>query len=149
MRKGQNTQASRCRAQINSLAEEINKLSQRLISKRSLIKGTIYDSRRRCGYKNCKCAKSGQLHSSPVLSFSHKGKAKSVGLSKYSSEEFQEIKRRVEDYRQFRQCRAKIVQYFSELVEQINSLEEALLTEVSPARKISKGGVDRNDRKKR
>jgi len=149
MRKEQNTQASKCRAQINSLAEKINKLSQQVISKRSLIKGTIYDSRRRCGYKNCKCAKGGQLHSSPVLSFSHKGKAKSVGLSKYFPEDFQKIKRRVEDYRQFRQSRAKIVQYFSELIDQINSLEESLLIEVTPARKLSKGGIDRNDRKKR
>ena len=93
MIRKQNTQAGKCRSEINSLVEKINKLSQQVISKRSLIKGTIYDSTRRCGYKNCKCAKGGPLHSNPVLSFSHKGKAKSVGLSKYSLEDFKEIEK--------------------------------------------------------
>lgn len=131
-------QASNCRAQINSLLKKINQSSQQIIAKRSLVKGTIYDSKRKCGHKQCKCATGGQLHSTPVLSFSHQGKAQSVGLSKYAPHEREKITQKVNDYREFRQCRAKIVQYFAETIEQLNLLEESLLVTVTSARKISK-----------
>lgn len=44
-----------------------------------LLRGSLITLRRRCGKPNCRCA-SGEPHETPALSFSHKGRTKTVTL---------------------------------------------------------------------
>ncbi|HUY24931.1 MAG TPA: DUF6788 family protein [Candidatus Saccharimonadales bacterium] len=45
-----------------------------------MLRGTVVTHRRRCGKPNCRCATSGELHSSVVLSYSVRNKTKFVML---------------------------------------------------------------------
>ena len=57
------------------LSSEIVDLVKPLFSARPVIKGTVYELKRKCGKPGCKCAQ-GELHSRMVVSASEKGKTK-------------------------------------------------------------------------
>jgi len=70
------------------------------------------------------------LHTTEVLSFSHKGKTKLISLSKYSVPDLFKIRKQVGNYQKFRRNRAKITACFKDLLININELEKQLLTEL-------------------
>jgi len=45
-----------------------------------MVRGSVYTMRRKCGKDYCRCMK-GELHETPVLSYSEKGKTRIVALS--------------------------------------------------------------------
>ena len=132
------------RKQILNLLNQIKDLLSIILSKNSLIKGTIYDQKKKCGNPNCKCAR-GELHITKLLSFSDKGKTKLIPLTKYSYDELLKIRQKVKSYQQFRKSRAGIVKKFKLLIRYINELETNLKTEIL----MKKGEKDGKKRPKK
>src|SRR3989337_4146958 len=66
---------SRLRQSLLHLAGEIKGLVEPFFSDRPVIKGTVYELRRRCGKPGCKCAQ-GELHARMVVSASERGKTR-------------------------------------------------------------------------
>lgn len=135
--------ASFYRKQILNLLNQIKDLISIILSKNSLIKGTIYNQKKKCGNPNCKCV-NGELHITKLLSFSDKGKTKLIPLTEYSYDELLKIKQKVKSYQQFRKSRAEIVKRFKLLIRYINELETNLKTEIL----IKKGEKDGEKRTK-
>jgi hypothetical protein len=102
------------------------RLSTDITAAKKITKGTIYDQRRKCGHKKCRCF-AGQLHETKVISFNEKGKTRLISLTKHSTLELSRIEQQVAEYQRFRKSRAKIVRYFKQLIAEINKLERSLL----------------------
>ena len=137
MKDGNPKKASQYRKELLKLLEELKSFAVKILAPRTLIKGSIYENKRKCGNRNCKCAK-GKLHSSKALSFSCKGKTKLIHLSKFPLPELSKIEKQVKNYQQFRVARIKIVKCFNRFLEKMNYLESCLLTEV-PEIKMKEG----------
>ncbi len=131
-------QASKSRQQLLQLSRAITRLCQRIVAAKTLTKGSIYKQKKKCGNTNCKCAR-GELHSTNILSFSEQGRTRLIPLTKYSIFEFSKIRAQVQNYQQYRRVRAEIVNYFNQIISEINKLEHSLLLEV-PARRGEKSG---------
>lgn len=116
-------------------------LANTIIKTRDITKGSIYEQKKKCGHKNCKCY-TGKLHTTKLLSFNEKGKTRLIPLTKYSILELSEIERQVKEYQRFRKGRAKIVENFKQIISEINKLERSLLIDVN-----TKKGKN-NDKKK-
>ena len=134
MKKNNASTISNIKQQILSLSKGINTLSGAIIKSKTITKGTIYNQRKKCGHKKCKCY-TGQLHETKVISFNEQGKTRLIPLTKYSILELSKIERQVKEYQQFRKSRAKIVRHFKQLIAEINKLEKILLIEVLPQEK--------------
>ena len=117
------SQASTNRLQVRTLSKELTALPSALVRMREMTKGTIYIQKRKCGNKNCKCAR-GELHSTRVLSYKQQGKTRLICLTKYSAAELSKIEKQVWRYQQFRRARARIVSCFKSLIAEINKLEQ-------------------------
>ena len=68
-----------------------------------MVRGSVYTMRRKCGKDYCRCMK-GELHETPVLSYSEKGRTRIVALSpedvpkvRKAIERYQKAKREIED----------------------------------------------------
>src|SRR4030042_6202718 len=66
---------SQLRQTLLRLASEIKGLVEPLFSDRPVIKGTVYELKRRCGKMGCKCTR-GELHGRMVVSASEGGKTR-------------------------------------------------------------------------
>ena len=66
---------SQLRQTLLHLAGEIKGLVEPFFSDRPVIKGTVYELKRRCGKPGCKCAR-GELHTRMVVSASEGGKTR-------------------------------------------------------------------------
>jgi len=112
----------------------MNTLLNTIVKTKNITKGTIYNQKKKCGHKNCKCF-TGQLHQTRLISFNEQGKTRLIPLTKYSMLELSKIERQVNEYQRFRKSRAKIVRHFKQLITEINKLEKSLLIEVLPKEK--------------
>ncbi len=144
MSKQDKNQISAIRQNIVSIITAIDRLAEKIISAKLATKGTICEKKRKCGNPNCRCAK-GELHTTKILSFSHKGKSRILHLSKYTDLELSKLEKQVKDYQQFRINRAKIAHYFKLLIREINRMEQHILIEVA---RPGKGGDNERQEKK-
>jgi hypothetical protein len=119
--------ASRLRKRILDLHEEQRALLEAVVSCRSLIKGSVYDLKTRCGKPSCVCAQ-GQRHSAMVVSWSQGGRTKILTVQ---PGDLDRLIRLTGEYRSFRQARARLVKLQKELLKEVDKLETAL-REVPP-----------------
>ena len=126
------------------IAKAIERLLEEILATKTIIKGTVYKQKKKCGNPNCKCAR-GKLHTANILSFSEEGRTRLIPLTKYTTNEFSKIRAEAQNYQQFRRARAEIVHYFKLLLGEINKLEQSLLL-VVPARKGGDSGTGKNKR---
>lgn len=112
---------SQCRLRLKRLVGEETGLINVFMSRKALIKGTVYLMKTKCGKEGCKCAREGELHEVWRLTRSENGKTKTVSLGKKGIAKYQELTRQ---YREFRQARARIAQIHKEQIEIINILEK-------------------------
>lgn len=114
----------RCRILCNEVARMQEEILS-ILSRKQLLKGSIYRKYKTCSKKGCKCMK-GQRHG-PFLYLSGKIHGKSKLLCIRKSMEYQ-----VEDlaryYRRWRTLRAGIVRYYQEMVRCIDRLERSCTT---------------------
>jgi hypothetical protein len=128
---------SRLRQSLVHLVSEIKQLVEPFFSDRPVIKGTVYELRRRCGKPGCKCAQ-GELHARMVVSASEKGKTRLRVIPRGFLVEAQQ---KVGRYQQLRQIRARLVAIHREMLRVLDEMEAMRREELpcSDKKGVSKG----------
>jgi hypothetical protein len=112
---------SHIRQSLRRLAVEIQGLLPSLLDRRPMIKGTVYEQRRKCGKPNCSCA-GGEPHRSMMLSRSEHGRTKLLTIPSGQLKDFQV---QTERYQKFRRARARLGQIYKTMIKLIDELEES------------------------
>ena len=112
---------SRIRQSLNELAQEIQGLIPVFGERSPLMKGTVYEQRRKCGKPGCRCA-DGELHTSMILSRSEEGRTKLASIPSGFLKDYQVL---TERYQRFRRARARLGQIYKTMIELIDQLEES------------------------
>ena len=110
---------SRLRQSLVQLVNEMKRLVEPFFSDRPVIKGTVYELRRRCGKPGCKCAK-GQLHARMVVSASEKGKTR---LRVIPRGFLVEVQQKVRRYQDLRGIRVRLVAIHREMLKVLDEME--------------------------
>ena len=110
---------SQLRKQLQDSQREVADLLRLLKQRPSLIRGSVYPLRRKCGKATCRCQE-GHLHESWVLSVPDEGRKRMRAVPKGKRLKWQQMTDR---YRRFRRARARLVKLFSEILKQVDELE--------------------------
>jgi len=112
---------SRWRQDLSQLTEELQRLLPVFLDRRPLVKGSVYELRRKCGKPSCACAR-GAPHVSPVLSRSEAGRTR---LRSIPPERLAALRELTARYRSVRRARARWVKIAAEMLAAIDRLEQA------------------------
>ena len=121
MQTANRNRLSQARQSLLRLAEETVELVQTFMESPPMIKGTIYEQRRKCGKPNCTCA-TGELHCSMILSRSEGGHTRLVKIPEGRLKEWKIL---TERYQRFRRARARLGQIYKKMISLIDELEKA------------------------
>ena len=110
---------SRLRQSLLHLVSEMKQLVEPFFSDRPVIKGTVYDLRRKCGKPGCKCAK-GELHARMVVSASEKGETR---LRVIPRGFLVEARQKVGRYQELRRIRTRLVAIHREMLRVLDEME--------------------------
>jgi hypothetical protein len=110
---------SRLRQSLLHLVSEMKQLVEPFFSDRPVIKGTVYELRRKCGKPGCKCAK-GELHARMVVSASEKGKTR---LRVIPRGFLVEARQKVGRYQELRRIRTRLVAIHREMLRVLDEME--------------------------
>lgn len=110
---------SQLRQSLARLSEEIRTLIVPFFSDKPVVKGSVYELKRRCGKPGCKCLQ-GQLHSRMVVSASEKGKTK---LSAIPPGFLVEVQIKVRRYQELRRVRARLIEVHKKVLCIIDEME--------------------------
>ncbi len=125
--RAQREKFSRRRKSLGHLSYQIRDLIQPFFSGKPVIKGSVYELKRKCGKPGCKCTE-GQLHSSMVLSSSEKGRTRLRVIPRGS---LLEVKSKVQRYQALRRSRSQLVQTFRSMLRVLDEMEEIRRDEMS------------------
>ena len=114
--------ASRLRQSLHRLRNETATLLDIFMSRAPLVRGSVYELRRKCGKPSCACASGKALHSCMAITWSAGGRKR---LRSVSPKEQLELTRLTENYRRFRRARARLVELQAKELEVIDRLEVA------------------------
>ena len=112
---------SRFRHNALRLGEEHARLLALFLAPEPLLRGTVYELRRRCGKPSCACAADGPPHSSWVLSWSEQGRTRLRVVPRGSLVEWRLWTSR---YQKLRRARARLVTLHAELLTILDALEQ-------------------------
>ena len=121
MQTGDRDRLSRMRQSLHELAREIEQLVRVFAERDALVKGTVYEQRRRCGKPNCHCA-TGEPHRSMILSRSEDGRTRLMTIRRGYLKDLQLL---TERYQRFRRARARLGQIYQTMIALIDQLEES------------------------
>lgn len=119
---------SQLRQALLRLAGEIRGLIEPFFSDKPVIKGTVYELKRRCGKPSCKCAR-GELHARMVVSASEEGKTR---LQVIPRGFLVEVEDKVRRYQELRQVRARLGEIHRKMLEVMDEMEAMRREEVAP-----------------
>jgi hypothetical protein len=111
---------SRLRQVLHQLVEELPRLIKPVLADRPVIKGSVYEIKRRCGKPGCKCARGEALHKSMVLSTSEQGRTKLRTIPRGS---LTDVRQKVVAYQQIRRFRTQLVKTHQKMLEIIDEIE--------------------------
>lgn len=126
-KKSDRERFSQLRKTLLHLAGGVESLVKPLFSDRPVIKGTVYELKRKCGKPGCKCAK-GELHTRMVVSASEKGKTR---LQVISHGSLAEVQVKVRRYQELRQVRARLGEIYRKMLKVVDEMEAMRREEVS------------------
>jgi uncharacterized protein YjiS (DUF1127 family) len=135
--KSQRERFSRLRQTLLHLGNEIKRLIEPFFSDRPVIKGTVYELKRRCGKPGCRCAR-GELHTRMVVSASEGGKTRLQVIPKGF---LVEVQAKVRRYQEHRRSRARLGELYRKMLKVIDEME-AMRREEMPSsgkKRSSKG----------
>ena len=112
---------SRTRQTLTRLAQEIVALVPVFMQREPMVKGTVYEQRRKCGKPNCACA-TGKPHRTMILSRSQEGRTRLVSIPEGRLAELQVL---TERYQRFRRARARLGLIYQNMISLIDELEAA------------------------
>jgi len=110
---------SRLRQSLRRLSDEARKLIEPSFSDKPVIKGSVYELKRKCGKSGCKCAQ-GELHSRMVLSASEKGKTR---LRVIPHGFLVQVQIKVRRYQELRRARSRLVEMHREMIRVMDEME--------------------------
>ncbi len=120
---GMQTQArshlSRTRQALVQLREELGQLLEVFLARDPLVKGSVYELRRKCGKPTCGCAR-GAPHGTVVLSWSEAGRTR---LQPLPASRRGDLRAAVRRYQRVRRARARLVKLHAEMLALIDALE--------------------------
>ena len=118
---------SRLRQALLYLAGEIKGLVEPFFSDRPVIKGTVYELKRRCGKPGCRCAR-GELHVRMVVSASEGGKTR---LQVIPHGVLVEVHAKVRRYQELRRARARLGEIYRKMLKVMDQMEGMRREEMS------------------
>ena len=127
---------SQLRRTLLHQASEIKGLVEPFFSDRSVIKGTVYELRRRCGKPGCKCAR-GEMHARMVVSASEGGKTR---LQVIPRGFLVEVQGKVRRYQELRRVRARLGEIYRKMLRVMDQMEAMRREELSRSGKRRSGG---------
>ena len=127
---------SQLRQSLSQLAGEIKRVVEPLFSNRPVIKGTVYELKRRCGKPGCKCAR-GELHARMVVSASEGGKTR---LQVIPHGYLIEVQAKVRRYQELRRVRARLGEIYRKMLKVIDQMEAMRREELPSSDKRRSGG---------
>ncbi len=117
---------SQLRLSLKRLSDEVRQLIKPSFSDKPVIKGSVYELKRKCGKPGCKCAQ-GELHCRMVLSASEKGK---TSLRVIPHGFLVEIKIKAIRYQELRRARARLVEVHRKMLRVIDDMESMRREEI-------------------
>jgi len=126
-KKAEREKFSQLRQTLLHLAGEIEGLVKPLFSDRPVIRGTVYELKRKCGKPNCKCAR-GELHTRMVVSASERGKTR---LQVIPHGSLVEVQAKVRRYQELRRVRARLGEIYRKMLKVMDEMEAMRREEVS------------------
>jgi hypothetical protein len=128
---------SQLRQALLRLASEVKGLVEPFFSDRPVIKGTVYELKRRCGKPGCKCAR-GELHARMVVSASEGGKTR---LQVIPHGFVVEVQGKVRRYQELRRVRARLGEIYRKMLKVMDQMEAMRREELAASGKkgASKG----------
>ncbi len=125
-KKADREKFSRLRQTLLHLTDEIKGLIGPFFSDQPVIKGTVYELKRKCGKPGCKCAQ-GELHSRMVVSASERGKTR---LQVISQGFLSEVQTKVRRYQELRGVRARLGEIYRKMLKVMDEMEAMRREEV-------------------
>jgi len=125
---------SRLRHSLLQLLEDMRRLIDPFLSDRPVVKGTVYELKRKCGKPGCKCAR-GELHARMVISASDGGRTRLRAIPRGFLVDTQQ---RVRRYQELRRARARVVEIHRQMLKVMDEMEAMRREELPSA------GKDRN-----
>ncbi len=135
-KKADRETVSRLRQSLVHLAAEIKGLVEPFFSDRPVIKGTVYELKRRCGKPGCKCAR-GELHGRMVVSASEGGKTR---LQVIPHGYLVEVQEKVRRYQELRRVRARLGEIYRKMLRVMDQMEAMRREELSSLGQRRSGG---------
>lgn len=129
---------SRLRHCLVQLLDEMRGLIEPFFSDRPVIKGTVYELKRKCGKPGCKCAQ-GELHARMVVSASEGGKTRLRAIPRGFLVDTQQ---RVRRYQELRRARARVVEIHRQMLKLMDEMEGMRREELSSSGKERDGSGD-------
>ena len=108
---------------IAMLEKQITARIAKLGQRKQFIVGSLVESKRKCGNKNCRCANGGELHSAHILTKREKGKTKTIYIPVDMVEEVGEWS---QEYKKLK-----------ELISEIDQLSEKVIAGVKARKKLA------------
>ena len=112
---------SRLRQELRQSWERMGRLVEPLLGRHALVRGTLYERRRRCGQPRCRCAQ-GELHVSQAFCVSEGGKTKHRPLRHM---DLDRLRASVDAYAQFRDARRDLRAAAQHMLALVDQLEHA------------------------
>jgi hypothetical protein len=131
---------SRLRQSLLHLTDAIKGLVEPFFSDRPVIKGTVYELKRRCGKSGCKCAR-GELHARMVVSASEGGKTR---LQVIPHGFLVEVQVKVGRYQELRRVRARLGEIYRKMLQVMDQMEGMRREEWSSSSNKRPGRVKRD-----
>jgi uncharacterized protein YjiS (DUF1127 family) len=135
-KKADREKFSRLRQALVHLANEMNGVIEPLFSDRPVIKGTVYELKRRCGKPGCRCTQ-GQLHARMVVSASERGKTR---LQVIPHGFLVEVQAKVRRYQELRRARARLGELYRKMLRVMDQMEGMRREDLSSSGKKRSGG---------
>lgn len=135
-KKADRKKFSQLRQTLLHLASQIKGLVEPFFSDRPVMKGTVYELKRKCGKPGCKCAR-GELHGRMVISASEGGKTR---LRVIPHGFLVEVQGKVRRYQELRQARARLGEIYRKMLKVIDEMEGMRREEMSSLGQKRTGG---------
>jgi len=117
--KAERKNFSLLRQSLRNLSDQFSQLIDPYFSQKPVIKGSVYELKRKCGKPGCKCAQ-GEFHSTMVVSASEKGKTR---LSVIPRGFLVEVQIKVQRYQELRGARAQVVEVNKKILQVLDKME--------------------------
>lgn len=113
---------SRLRQALRHLREELALLHRVFVAREPIMRGSVYELRRKCGKPSCRCAGGNEPHSCMVISWTAKGRKH---LRTIPREQQAQLVALAQRYQRFRKARERLIEVHAEMLAIIDKLEAA------------------------